>query len=1016
MNEPSENMPEMEAKESAAPSLREQSASGDAGSPEAEDATVIEEPIFGTTRIFTNDYEAALPEHYNIIKMLGRGGMAEVFLAEDKRLNRQVAIKFLNSEFRKDPERMKRFNQEARAASALNHPNILTIHDIGAKNGIQFIISEYIDGETLSSRIRRGRIALAEAVRLAIQMASALAASHSAGIVHRDIKPDNIMIRRDGSIKVLDFGLAKDTGKNAKASPNFDAATLGREMTSPGLILGTPQYMSPEQARGLQLDVRTDIFSLGIIIFEMAAGSPPFTGSTMADIIAAILTKEPRRIEEFLQDPPLRLISIVDKALRKERDERYLKIENLLADLRALQQELEAEPYIDRRTGPTEVRTTLQHTIRTVLTQKIFRSKWRYVAPALVVLILAAWWNWGAWKSTKLSDPGSMKTIGITSWSSGGSEFITTASFSPNGKMVAYTSSQTGANEIWVKPAVGGDPIQITKSGFYNQYPVWSPNGEEVAFFSSRGENRGIWKTAFTGGEQSQIVRGIGPTSRPIHWAGNGNIYYQDGSKLYSISDGAAEPVQISEFAAQNIRPRMIEISPDESTLVYSIKDNDGWKVKTQPLGTVDAVEIASVKDQVDHLAWHPDGKDVFFSSSVEGVYQIFQAGPSRTSPVQLSNGNIDFFVQDVSPDGSRILYGSVTETSDLWMVDTQDSKESVISNDIASEYWADISPDGKSVVLQSVKQVDRPYSGSIAVTPVSGSGKPSIVASAGFAPVWSPNGRWIACFRQSDSGFAVWRIEPASGEASKLAEGEILTPGYTASPYLMIGTSHLSWSPDSSMIAYSARTDGFSNISIVSADGTQNRSLTANTDANETYGPPIWASDGTFIIFSSEVRTGNPTPKTLRRIWVYEVDISKQRLLFESRERIRLLGLTSDSGKMVFVERGAAPANLTKDKETSTVFVQSLATGAKSRVIELEDAYLHNIHLSRDGRNIAFVSRRDNTAALWIVLVEGGEPKGILIENDPKVMISSLAWSPDGRSIVFGRQTRTNLLSMLTR
>src|SRR5215204_5257368 len=224
MNEPSENMPEMEAKESAAPSLREQSASGDAGSPEAEDATVIEEPIFGTTRIFANDYEAALPEHYNIIKMLGRGGMAEVFLAEDKRLNRQVAIKFLNSEFRKDPERMKRFNQEARAASALNHPNILTIHDIGAKNGIQFIISEYIDGETLSSRIRRGRIALAEAVRLAIQMASALAASHSAGIVHRDIKPDNIMIRRDGSIKVLDFGLAKDTGKNAKASPDFDAA------------------------------------------------------------------------------------------------------------------------------------------------------------------------------------------------------------------------------------------------------------------------------------------------------------------------------------------------------------------------------------------------------------------------------------------------------------------------------------------------------------------------------------------------------------------------------------------------------------------------------------------------------------------------------------------------------------------------------------------------------------------------------------------------------------------------
>ena len=202
----------------------------------------------------------------------------------------------------------------------------------------------------------------------------------------------------------------------------------------PGLILGTPQYMSPEQARGIQLDGRTDIFSLGIIIFEMATGSPPFTGSTMADIIAAILTKEPRRTEEFLQDPPLKLITIIDRALRKERDERYLKIENLLADLRALQQELEAEPYIDRRTGPTEVRTTLQHTIRTVLTQRILRSKWRYAAPALMLLILVAWWNWGVPETTLLSNPGSMKTIGITSWSSGGSEFITTASSHPTQK------------------------------------------------------------------------------------------------------------------------------------------------------------------------------------------------------------------------------------------------------------------------------------------------------------------------------------------------------------------------------------------------------------------------------------------------------------------------------------------------------------------------------------------------------------------------------------------------------
>src|SRR5688572_22902736 len=213
----------------------------------------------------SNDYKRVLPGHYRLIDLLGRGGMAEVFLAEDTRLSRRVAIKFLNSEFREDPDRMRRFHQEARAASALNHPNILIIHDIGENEGIQYLVSEFIQGEPLSSRISRGKVPLPEAVDIAIQIASALAASHDAGIVHRDIKPDNVMLRPDGSVKVLDFGLAKDTG-NFTHAVDFDANTLDNVSTSPGLIMGTPQYMSPEQARGSQLDARTDVFSLGIII------------------------------------------------------------------------------------------------------------------------------------------------------------------------------------------------------------------------------------------------------------------------------------------------------------------------------------------------------------------------------------------------------------------------------------------------------------------------------------------------------------------------------------------------------------------------------------------------------------------------------------------------------------------------------------------------------------------------------------------------------------------------------
>src|SRR5687768_96987 len=221
-----------------------------------------DEAMSKETQVFANDYESALPPHYSLIRMLGRGGMAEVFLAVDQRLQRQVAIKFLNSEFRRDPERMRRFNQEARAASALNHPNILVIHDIGENEGVQYIVSEFVEGETLSARISRGSVPLREAVDIAIQVASALAASHAAGIVHRDIKPDNVMLKNDGSVKVLDFGLAKETLKSSSDGIDFDANTLTNVSTSPGLILGTPQYMSPEQARGIALDPRTDIFSL----------------------------------------------------------------------------------------------------------------------------------------------------------------------------------------------------------------------------------------------------------------------------------------------------------------------------------------------------------------------------------------------------------------------------------------------------------------------------------------------------------------------------------------------------------------------------------------------------------------------------------------------------------------------------------------------------------------------------------------------------------------------------------
>ncbi|MDT4898267.1 MAG: eukaryotic-like serine/threonine-protein kinase [Acidobacteriota bacterium] len=280
---------------------------------------------------------------YEIRSQLGVGGMGEVYLAEDTKLNRAVALKFLPLEVASDQKRMQRFNQEAHAISALNHPNIITIYEIEQDAPVPYITTEYIEGVTLRDRMAQGRMRIDEALEVAIQTASALAAAHAKEIVHRDIKPENIMLREDGYVKILDFGLAKLMETEA-TSP--EAVT--QVHTDIGAVIGTARYMSPEQARGLEIDERTDIFSLGIVLYEMLAGKSPFTGTTNHVVVASILKEEPPPLTAFTPDAPARLQEVVSRALRKDRDERYQTARELLDDLKALKQDFEFELKLAR--------------------------------------------------------------------------------------------------------------------------------------------------------------------------------------------------------------------------------------------------------------------------------------------------------------------------------------------------------------------------------------------------------------------------------------------------------------------------------------------------------------------------------------------------------------------------------------------------------------------------------------------------------------------------------------------
>jgi serine/threonine-protein kinase len=280
--------------------------------------------------------------------------MGEVYLARDTRLGRKIALKFLSAEYTKDEDRVRRFQQEARAASALNHPNLITIFEIGEVDSVHFISTEFIEGETLRRRLATQKLSNAEIFEVAIQVGGALATAHAAGITHRDIKPENIMVRPDGVVKVLDFGLAKLTDPSTTGETAIDPTAVTKRVveTSPGVVMGTVSYMSPEQARGTPVDARTDIFSFGVVLYEMTAGRVPFEGSSFGDIISGIINKKHLPLARYSPDVPQELERIVGKALAKDREERYQSIKELLIDLKRLKQRLEVEAEIEHTAPP----------------------------------------------------------------------------------------------------------------------------------------------------------------------------------------------------------------------------------------------------------------------------------------------------------------------------------------------------------------------------------------------------------------------------------------------------------------------------------------------------------------------------------------------------------------------------------------------------------------------------------------------------------------------------------------
>src|SRR2546429_3078571 len=425
---------------------------------------------------------------YEIRSKIGEDGMSEVYLAHDTQLDRVVAVKILSAEIARDQQRLYRFLQEARAASKLKSANVAHIYEIGETEGHHFIAMEYVEGQPLNNKMGGRPMEAADIVKLGIQIARALDEAHSKGITHRDIKPQNIIVTKDAEVKMLDFGLAKLSGVPSETDLTPESELATKVKTSPGIVMGTVNYMSPEQAMGRDMDLRTDFFSLGVELYEMATGRVPFSGASLTETIDRIAHAQPEAIARFNYNVPAELEVIIKKAMRKNRDERYQSARDMLVDLRDLERELEfssrmehsVAPSISESTPPanseqaTEILTSGQPSLITsqtqitpthvssaeYLTQEIKRHKWGVAIVLAVVLISAIGIALGLYKLRAHRPQFNLQAGKITRLTNSGK--VANATISPDGKYVAYTAlDDLGQSSIWVKYVATGSNVQI---------------------------------------------------------------------------------------------------------------------------------------------------------------------------------------------------------------------------------------------------------------------------------------------------------------------------------------------------------------------------------------------------------------------------------------------------------------------------------------------------------------------------------------------------------------------------
>lgn len=875
--------------------------------------------------------------HYSLIEKLGEGGMGVVYKARDTHLDRFVAIKVLPAEKVADPERKQRFVQEAKAASSLNHPNIITIYDIGQAEGVDFISMECVSGKTLDRLIPRHGMRLNEVLKCAVQIADALARAHSAGIVHRDLKPGNIMVNEHGLVKVLDFGLAKLT--EATPVDGDDSTRTMRPTTEEGKIVGTVAYMSPEQAEGKKVDARSDIFSFGSVLYEMVTGGQAFHGDTKASTLAAILKDNPRPASQLVDGLPREVERLISRCLRKDVNQRSQHIDDVKIALEELKEESDSG---------------VLGTAAVAKTKPGYRLTW--VLTIVAALLIGAAGLWFRLKSGSPEVP--LVAVPLTSY--GGLELWPT--LSPDGTQVAFSWDGEKQNkfDIYVKQIGVEPPFRLTSDAAMDYSPAWSPDGGFIAFLRELSHDKtDIVLVPQRGGPERILSEIKGSMQQALPWGPY--LSWTPDSKwivcpapksgervwaLHLFSTETGEQTELTSPPSSEAGDVAPAVSPDGKTLVFSRVSPDFFNATLWLLHLKDGYKPVGKEEQIQSpgitnigAAWLPNGREFVFGSETGTNYGLWRTAVSKGAVSRRLDLGSAGAEPTISRLGNRLAFAVFQFRGNIWRVDLngpgkEPSQPIRFIFSTQNEFYPAFSPDGRRIAFMS----ERSGTQEIWICDSDGSKTLQLTSFGGaaiYGPSWSPDSQNIALtVAQKGIKEDIYVVSVNGGVPRRMTTD----PAEDKWPY---------WSHDGKWIYFSSTRSGREEIWRMPASGGEAVQITRNSGDTPQESP-----DGRFLYYMKE------WPDAVS-VWRASVD---------GNQEAKVLDSVHSEGQWTVGKEGIYFFRTPDKMGHSDICFYEFASGQIRKVLTIQMPVNNHIAVSPDGRTILYPQSDESGSVLMLV------------------------------------------------